>query len=114
MAYGIATVGLSSLHEQVVQESLEQLAGPSADRYRLTNPNEAEVLVIDGRSLEGASLLSAHFNDVRKQFIVVGPMRHPASPRIHHLEYPVGVREMAKLLRPQTHRMAAAGIPPSR
>lgn len=98
MAYEVATVGLSPLCEQSVKTALDGLAEAVNARYCVVPPDKAELLFLDGRSLEGLGLLSAYHDDQRKSFIIIGNVRPELPNRMHHFELPIDERKLGKLL----------------
>jgi hypothetical protein len=94
----IAAVGLSALHEQLVDAALSWLEARESLVFERVAPAAAAIVVLDGRSLVAQGVLSEQVRDPKKSFIVVGGSQTFSHPHIHPLDLPLSKQAMAVTL----------------
>lgn len=102
----IATIGLSLLQEQVVTEALASLSKRKTVRFVRANPATADILVLDGLSLECRAALWTYANDPARAFLLIGGDREVHHDRLGWIESPLSVQPVANLLHDLCSRQA--------
>ncbi|MDH4097892.1 MAG: hypothetical protein OEY21_03230 [Nitrospira sp.] len=104
----IATIGLSPLQEQVVIAALAAISKRNTVRFIRTDPATADILVLDGLSLESRAAVWTYADDPARSFLLIGGDRAIRHARIRRIESPLSVRPVAALLRNLCAAQAAA------
>jgi hypothetical protein len=95
----IATIGLSLLQEQIVMSALAVLSKRNRVRFVRTDPAIADILVLDGLSLESRAAVWTYADDPERSFLLINGDQAIRHARIRRIESPLSVRPIADLLR---------------